>query len=220
MLASCPACCCWCAGPARKPRPAVLFVFGEHAREVITPEVGLWLTRLLLDGNSTIYSWPELSAALDRAEVDAAGHSTTNSTSSTSSSMAKPPGNQQKVDWPAVVRGWVGGILAAVEVVIVPIEAMDSRRLVEAGQLCVRKTSSNVDLNRWGGRVPAPALPEYLCQLVFAPACLCPSIVARSSFPGNLCQSIFPTNARWPWGQPHQHVTVDGCEQLSRWWVV
>lgn len=38
--------------------------------------------------------------------------------------------------------------MSALEVVIVPIEALDSRRLVEAGQLCVRKTASNVDLNR------------------------------------------------------------------------
>jgi hypothetical protein len=130
------------AGPDHKARPAVLFVFGEHARELITSEVGIWLARLLIDTNSSIYEWPELSAAFERAGIDTSGRSL-NSSSSSDSSPATG-----KTDWPAVVRGWVDELLAAFEVVIVPIEALDSRRLVESGQLCVRKTASNVDLNR------------------------------------------------------------------------
>jgi hypothetical protein len=136
-----------------------LFVFGEHAREVITPEVGIWLARALVDTNSSIYSWPELSAAFERAGVDASGRTINSSNttgaavsaaagSSTGSKTGSSSGSSGQIDWPSVVRGWVGELLDAVEVVIVPIEALDSRRLVEAGQLCVRKTASNVDLNR------------------------------------------------------------------------
>jgi len=50
--------------------------------------------------------------------------------------------------WPSVVRGWVESLLRVVEVVVVPIEALGSRRQVEVGELCVRKSASNVDLNR------------------------------------------------------------------------
>jgi hypothetical protein len=131
----------------------VLFVFGEHARELITPEVGIWLSRLLVDTNSSVYDWPELSAAFERAGVDASGRSintttTTTTNSSSSSSSSSTTDSSKQTDWPAVLRGWVKDILASLEVVVVPIEALDSRRLVEAGQLCVRKTASNVDLNR------------------------------------------------------------------------
>lgn len=133
------------AGSDHKPRPAVLFVFGEHARELITSEVGIWLARLLIDTNSSIYEWPELSAAFRRAGIDASGRSLNSSSSRSSSDSSPAAGNTH---WPSVVRGWVDELLAAFEVVIVPIEALDSRRLVESGQLCVRKTASNVDLNR------------------------------------------------------------------------
>lgn len=139
-------------------KPAVLFVFGEHAREVITPEVGVWLGRLLIDPNSTVYSWPELSAAFERAGVDASGRSLNSSTTSGSAGQSSTviqeggasstTGKPARSAWPGIVRGWVREVLSALEVVIVPIEALDSRRLVEAGQLCVRKTASNVDLNR------------------------------------------------------------------------
>jgi hypothetical protein len=120
-------------------------VFGEHAREVITPEVGVWLARILVDANSSVYTWPELSAAFERAAVDAEGRSI----NSSSVAATAAGSGSSKQDWPAVVRGWVSQLSEALEIVIVPIEALDSRRLVESGQLCVRKTASNVDLNRW-----------------------------------------------------------------------
>uniref|UniRef100_A0A383WP64 Peptidase M14 domain-containing protein n=1 Tax=Tetradesmus obliquus TaxID=3088 RepID=A0A383WP64_TETOB len=115
-------------------KPIVLFVFGEHARELITSEVGLWLARLLVDNSSAVYEWPELAAAFERAE---------NNTSSSSNS-----GSSSGRDWPSLARSWVQEVLAKVEVQIVPIESLDSRRQVEEGKLCVRKTARNVDLNR------------------------------------------------------------------------
>ncbi|WIA13569.1 hypothetical protein OEZ85_007136 [Tetradesmus obliquus] len=117
-------------------KPVVLFVFGEHARELITSEVGLWLARLLVDNSSAVYEWPELAAAFERAE---------NNTSSSSSNSSSSSSGR---DWPSVARSWVQEVLAKVEVQIVPIESLDSRRQVEEGKLCVRKTARNVDLNR------------------------------------------------------------------------
>lgn len=68
--------------------------------------------------------------------------STPNPSSSSSSS-----GSGVK-DWASEVQGIVSEVLGKLEVQVVPIEALDSRRQVEGGELCVRKTSSNVDLNR------------------------------------------------------------------------
>jgi hypothetical protein len=48
-------------------RKQVLFVFGEHAREVITSEVGLWFGRLLVkDSKTNVAAWPELHSGLAR----------------------------------------------------------------------------------------------------------------------------------------------------------
>jgi hypothetical protein len=96
-------------------KPVVLFVFGEHAREIITSEVGLWLARMLVDKSSAVYDWPELAEALERAE---------NNSSSSNSSSSR--------DWPSVARAWVHELLTKVEVQIVPIESLDSRRQVGA----------------------------------------------------------------------------------------
>ena len=43
-------------------------MFGEHAREIITSEVGLWLARLLLQDHRKVAEWPSLHAALERVE--------------------------------------------------------------------------------------------------------------------------------------------------------
>jgi hypothetical protein len=123
-----------------------MFVFGEHARELITPEVGVWLARLLVNPNSSVFDWPELSAAFERARVDpATGRSTSNATRD---APAAAPAAAAATPWPSVARRWVAQLLQQLEVVIVPIESLDSRRQVEAGQLCARKAASNVDLNR------------------------------------------------------------------------
>jgi hypothetical protein len=48
-------------------RKQVMFVFGEHAREVITSEVGLWFGRLLVkDTQTKVAAWPELHSGLAR----------------------------------------------------------------------------------------------------------------------------------------------------------
>jgi hypothetical protein len=102
-------------------KPVVLFVFGEHAREVITSEVGLWLARMLVDNSSAVFDWPELAEALQRAELSSSSNDTTSSSSSSSSR-----------DWPSTARSWVQELLEKLEVQIVPIESLDSRRQVGA----------------------------------------------------------------------------------------
>ncbi|GBF92370.1 hypothetical protein Rsub_05572 [Raphidocelis subcapitata] len=116
--------------PAGAPgAPRVLFVFGEHCREVITSEVGLWLGRLLADENATVRDWPELHAALERA--------------------GEPPPPPGGGGWRGAVGAWAGKLLSAMTVQIVPIESLEGRRQVEAGDLCLRRTAgSEVDLNR------------------------------------------------------------------------
>ena len=49
------------ADQAVQARPAVLLVFGEHAREVITSELALWLARLLVGEVSELLQWQELA---------------------------------------------------------------------------------------------------------------------------------------------------------------
>jgi hypothetical protein len=79
--------------PAGSPgAPRVLFVFGEHCREVITTEVGLWLGRLLIDDHSHVRAWPELHAALERAGE-------------------RPGGGGGADAWPATLHAWARELL-------------------------------------------------------------------------------------------------------------
>ncbi|KAF8060049.1 Carboxypeptidase B [Scenedesmus sp. PABB004] len=153
-------------------KPAVLFVFGEHAREVITSEVGVWLARVLVDNSSAAFDWPELGAALARAGVDAAGASVATGAGAGGGASGGAGGGASGgdggggagVDWPSVARRWVREVLGVLEVGIIPIEALDSRRQVEEGALCVRKTARNVDLNRnwpFAWRRGSPADEQY-----------------------------------------------------------
>lgn len=49
-------------------RPVAVLVFGEHAREVITTELGLWLSRVLLgEANASVLAWPQTAAAFKEA---------------------------------------------------------------------------------------------------------------------------------------------------------
>ena len=52
--------------PGAPPKPNVLIVFGEHARELITSDTALWLGRVLA-GVARIASSPALAAALLQA---------------------------------------------------------------------------------------------------------------------------------------------------------
>ncbi|EFJ41462.1 hypothetical protein VOLCADRAFT_98500 [Volvox carteri f. nagariensis] len=104
-------------------KPSVLLVFGEHARELITCEVGLWLSRVLVGDTAEISKWAEWPEAF------------------------KPLGIGPQ-DVAATVQGWVRRILDNLVVKVLPIENVDGRQAWEAGNLCLRKTSKGVDLNR------------------------------------------------------------------------
>ncbi|KAI8467492.1 MAG: hypothetical protein J3K34DRAFT_35836 [Monoraphidium minutum] len=119
--------------PGAAPPPRVAFVFGEHCREVITSEVGLWLGRLLVDEHSHVRQWPELHDALERAGEAPAG--------------AGADGGAGA--WPMTIDAWASELLDQLDIQIIPILSLEGRRSVEAGQLCMRKTAeTNVDLNR------------------------------------------------------------------------
>jgi len=112
--------------PGTPNAPRALFVFGEHCREIITTEVGLWLGRLLIDDHGNVRGWPELHAALERSgERAGAG------------------------GWAQTVQRWVDELLGSMTIQIVPIESLEGRRMVEGGAMCMRKTAdTDVDLNR------------------------------------------------------------------------
>lgn len=82
--------------PGAAPPPRVVFVFGEHCREVITSEVGLWLGRLLADEHSHVRQWPELHEALERAGEAPAGGGADGSSSAA---------------WPMTVDAWASELL-------------------------------------------------------------------------------------------------------------
>jgi hypothetical protein len=65
----------------------VVFVFGEHAREIITSEVGLWLVRLLMKDHSKVAERELLHRALERVEPEPEG------------------------GWPTAINGWIDDIL-------------------------------------------------------------------------------------------------------------
>lgn len=44
-------------------KAAALLIFGEHAREIITVECALWLSRVLIGDTAELLSWPELATA-------------------------------------------------------------------------------------------------------------------------------------------------------------
>ena len=62
-------------------------MFGEHAREIITSEVGLWLARLLIRDHAKVAEWGLLHKALERVEPEPAG------------------------GWPTAINTWVDDIL-------------------------------------------------------------------------------------------------------------
>ncbi|GIM03502.1 hypothetical protein Vretimale_8268 [Volvox reticuliferus] len=104
-------------------KPSVLLVFGEHAREIITSEVGLWFSRVLVGDTAEIFSWAEWPEAF------------------------KPLGISSE-NIAATVQGWVRRILDNLVVKVLPVENVDGRQIWEGGNLCLRKTSKGVDLNR------------------------------------------------------------------------
>lgn len=45
-------------------RPVALLIFGEHAREIITTDTGLWLAKVLVGDVADIARWPEMQPVL------------------------------------------------------------------------------------------------------------------------------------------------------------
>lgn len=60
---------CAGSGPDVDTRPRALLVFGEHVREVITTELALWLSRVLVGDVGEILTWEELAAAFAEADL-------------------------------------------------------------------------------------------------------------------------------------------------------
>eukprot|EP00879_Flechtneria_rotunda_P014330 GHRR01014970.1.p1 GENE.GHRR01014970.1~~GHRR01014970.1.p1 ORF type:complete len:592 (+),score=216.05 GHRR01014970.1:1670-3445(+) len=112
------------------------------------------MVRLLVDNSSAVYSWPELGDALERAGFAPDSNNSSNGKSGSSSegdgadTIVGGSSSSSGDNWSHTIRTWVQDLLHKLEIQIIPIEALDSRRQVEAGSLCVRKTSNNVDLNR------------------------------------------------------------------------
>ncbi|GLI67422.1 hypothetical protein VaNZ11_011618 [Volvox africanus] len=104
-------------------KPSVLLVFGEHAREIITCEVGLWFSRVLVGDTAEIFSWAEWPEAFKPLRISPENIAST-------------------------VQGWIRRILDNLVVKVLPVENVDGRQAWEAGNLCLRKTSKGVDLNR------------------------------------------------------------------------
>ena len=129
----------------------LLLVFGEHARELVTSELALWLARVLVGESDEFDAWPESRAALAKSlALDPPPNHIT------------PPGS---IPGPSSVAEWAKALTRRCVVTLVPIEVPASRRSVERGDPeCARKTPAGVDLNRnWAGgfeRAPGPASPR------------------------------------------------------------
>lgn len=100
----------------------VMLVFGEHARELISAEVGLWLVRTLLRESDAIEEGNEVSDALGRFF---------------------PKGNR-----PDSFGTWADALLKHVKFTILPVENPSMRQAVEKGEYCLRGNAKGMDLNR------------------------------------------------------------------------
>ncbi|GAX73946.1 hypothetical protein CEUSTIGMA_g1396.t1 [Chlamydomonas eustigma] len=107
------------------PKPVAVLVFGEHARELITTEVCLWLSKVLLGDHKDFLSWSQTVEAVALAA----------------------PVTQEK-DLSQWIQEWRSMILSKLTLKVLPLENVDGRVLWEGGDLCRRKTASDVDLNR------------------------------------------------------------------------
>lgn len=106
----------------------LLLVFGEHAREIITAELALWLARVLVGEDQEYESWDESKAAFAR-----------------SLGLWPPPMRGLR---PPDIQSWARWVRGRAVVKIVPVEVPSSRIAVEQGKGCMRKTVNEVDLNR------------------------------------------------------------------------
>eukprot|EP00798_Chlamydomonas_sp_ICE-L_P011012 gene11012-18976_t len=105
-------------------RHAAILVFGEHAREIITTEVSLWMSKVLLGDGLELLDWHHTKELFILLGV-------------------------QPDDIHSTVEAWTKQILSSLVLKILPIENLDGRVAWEAGDLCLRRTGgSHVDLNR------------------------------------------------------------------------
>ncbi len=119
----------------RADKKTVLLVFSEHAREIITSEVALWLSQLLVYESSAVSVWPELITALQ------------NGTNTPPDTVAQ------------LLRHWVQDFRQLFRIQIVPLANLAGRQQFEQGKLCLRKTPEGVDLNRNWPLFWQPAAP-------------------------------------------------------------
>ena len=121
----------------------VMLVFGEHAREIITAELALWLARVLVGEDVEYDAWDRSRVAFAR-------------------SLGLTPPPMRGLD-PPDIRSWAGWIRQAV-IKMIPVEVPSSRIAVEQGKGCLRKTINEVDLNRnWKvGYSPMSAAARHL----------------------------------------------------------
>lgn len=100
----------------------VMMVFGEHARELISAEVGLWLVRTLLGESDAIEEGNEVSDALGRFFPE-----------------------ERR---PESFGAWASALLKHVRFTIVAVENPSMRQAVERGEYCLRGNARGNDLNR------------------------------------------------------------------------
>lgn len=139
-------------------RPKLVLVFSEHAREVITADTALWLARVLVGAfhvlqyvayllhvlnphpdvcvwsageTLDVESWSQMRAAVSAMQASLA----------TATLNVTAPSDGKLSDW-------ARQLLQRVTIVMIPVEVPSSRRAVEAGNTCLRKTLTGVDLNR------------------------------------------------------------------------
>jgi len=109
--------------PGNDTRPVAVLVFAEHAREPITSEVAIWLSKVLVQDVDVMLGWPELSRVMGELHV-------------------RPESIKQ------TLQQWSEEVLSKLVLKILPVVNMDGRLLLEQGDLCRRKSASGVDLNR------------------------------------------------------------------------
>jgi len=105
-------------------KETVLLVFAEHAREIITTEISLWLTKVLVGEVEDFETWPATVAMHAENAVRGVG--------------PEDGGTAQ----------WTGHLLQHIVFKLFPVVNLEGRKRVENGEFCLRKKVNGVDLNR------------------------------------------------------------------------
>jgi hypothetical protein len=126
------------AGKSR--RVGAMFVFGEHARELISAEIGLRLVAMVCAPWAALR--PALPPPLDELHRKA----------------------EKSLSRVGYTHQWLTALLGAVDLQLVPVENPNGRRMVEGprGKLCHRMNGRHVDINRNFDNHFGVHPPEYL----------------------------------------------------------